>query len=598
MSSTKANRATFAKNAIEFCRRNQFDGLDIDWEYPVVAGHNDASGKATPQDRANYILMLKEVKQAFIDEAAATGRDRLLLTVAVGVGNPTAEAAYDIPAMDTVLDYIQLMTYDMHGGWDGVTGHNAPLISGKGWSNLDYPMSATWAVDYWLDHGASAAKLVLGVGSYGRSFTLTTSDSGFNAPAKTGNPGHKTGEPGYISYFEIKEALEAGTYTRVWDEARKVPYAYSTDGTKQWVGYDDAQSIKLKMNLVKERGLAGGMMWALDMDDFQGNKYTILRTMNAELANGSTLPPTSTSTTMPPSTTTTAPPSSSTTTPPPTTTGGSSKGCSGEPCRNEQHCRSKWGFCGTGSAYCNEDSTWSSAGCDAGTPPATQPPSTKPPSAGPPPTPPSPTEPPACPVGMPSCGPNPECTKKTSLGYKDGAGNTCYEYTCVPDCVDEPPTNPPSAATNPPSTPPTTATTTAPPVNQPPTTSGSNRCHGRPCNNKQHCRSRWGWCGKGPSYCNSQSQWIPKKCNGADDDAMTTSPSMTPRPAVPPTSTPSSPPDNIDAELINQILVLLEQLRSSSEANAELFLLKFEHPGMRHLCCCIFKTVLRLTAAC
>ena len=43
------------------------------------------------------------------------------------------------------------------------------------------------------------------------------------------------------------------------------PYAYKD---RQWVGYDDAATLRRKAEYVRSMGLGGGMVWALDLDDF------------------------------------------------------------------------------------------------------------------------------------------------------------------------------------------------------------------------------------------------------------------------------------------------------------------------------------------
>ena len=48
------------------------------------------------------------------------------------------------------------------------------------------------------------------------------------------------------------------------------PVAWKGD---QWVGYDDVEQIRLKSEMVKKYGYGGGMIWALDLDDFN-NRYS------------------------------------------------------------------------------------------------------------------------------------------------------------------------------------------------------------------------------------------------------------------------------------------------------------------------------------
>jgi len=276
IASSVANIRTFANNVIEFCQKWGFDGFDVDWEYPVVAGHNSNTKPfANVQaDFDNYITMLRIMKE----ELSA---HNLLLTAAVGVGLSTAETAYNIPEMDKHLDLINLMTYDMHGAWEDRTGCNANLYAtkedaelgggvGAGEAVAGYPLSVSWAVDYWLDHGASPQKLTMGVGTYGRGWKLAdTSDHGYNAPVVgASTPGSSTGEAGYKSYYEILALIGSGKATRYYDADRQCPYIVTTDG--EWIGYDDTQSVEAKLAFARQKGLRGTMVWALDLDDMTG----------------------------------------------------------------------------------------------------------------------------------------------------------------------------------------------------------------------------------------------------------------------------------------------------------------------------------------
>ena len=130
--------------------------------------------------------------------------------------------------------------------------------------------------------------MVLGMPLYGQSFTLDQAEvHGLNAPARQkGRAGEFTKAPGFLAYYEICQTVEADNWTVVEDsQGRMGPYAYK--GT-QWVGYDDVASIRRKSEFIRELGLGGGMVWALDLDDFTGRcgegRHPLLNTIKTVLA--------------------------------------------------------------------------------------------------------------------------------------------------------------------------------------------------------------------------------------------------------------------------------------------------------------------------
>ncbi|CAK1547716.1 unnamed protein product [Leptosia nina] len=310
MAANENLRSNFISSAVHMLLTYGFDGLDLDWEYPNR--RDSVHGKA---DVDNFTKLLKELR---------TGFDKygLLLSAAVASTRDTASLSYDIPALAQYLDIVGLMTYDMYGPWDSVTGHNSPLHKGEGDGNVPKESLNTVdvAVQYWLSQGFPAEKLVIGLPFYGHTYNLANQNkSSVRSPSYgPGIAGPYTVTNGNIGYNEFCDLLLTQTWDLRFDNLAKVPYAVQN---RNWVSYDDAASLSAKTKYALNLNLAGVMVWSIETDDFHGlchgEDFPLLRGINRAFSNGST--PSTTPSSGSNTTTTTTSTQSSTTTVPTTT---------------------------------------------------------------------------------------------------------------------------------------------------------------------------------------------------------------------------------------------------------------------------------------
>lgn len=268
---TPESRAAFANSCVDFMLRYGFDGIDLDWEYPAGGGH--PTNRTRPEDKENFILLLADLRAHLDEQGAADGR-HYLLTIAAGASR-SAYQPLDWSRIHPLLDWINVMTYDMAGGWSSVTGFNAPLYSSDGSSTPPEGTSVDTAMQDHLALGVPADKLVLGVPFYGHGWQgVPPQANGLHQPPGRDLP-RGTWEPGSFDYDDIIENYLTAGYTRYWDETALVPWIYNPD-TGIMISYDDPESLTAKANYVREHNLGGIMFWELSPDDDSASLLTAI----------------------------------------------------------------------------------------------------------------------------------------------------------------------------------------------------------------------------------------------------------------------------------------------------------------------------------
>ncbi|KAL9190865.1 hypothetical protein ACHAXT_000571 [Thalassiosira profunda] len=262
-----AARENFANNCVQLIEAYDFDGIDIDWEYPGYADHS-----GTPADTINYSLFLREIRDKLDELGERTGRF-YGLTAALPCG-PDLIGNIQIDVVTDILTEFNLMTYDFHGSWNPETGANAPLY--------DMPGSPEFSVDScvknWRSGGARDDQINIGLPFYGRSFAgpgLTGWGKTHSGYADTSTWADDEGSP---QYFNIVDKISQ--FTTVRDPVTSTQFAYNNVG---FLSYDDPRAICDKTEYAIDEDLNGYIIWEISGDLLSDLRTPLLDAMDDRL---------------------------------------------------------------------------------------------------------------------------------------------------------------------------------------------------------------------------------------------------------------------------------------------------------------------------
>ncbi len=248
-------RAAFANACVNLITTYNFDGIDIDWEYPGYAVHG-----GTAADKQNFTLLLQSIRNALTSKTLQTGKT-YLLTACFGAGQ-THFNNIEWANVTPLLDCLNLMSYDFFGTWDATTNHNAPLYAP---AQGDPTFNINAAVNTLLNtYNVPANKLCVGLAFYGRSYktpAAPTLHGANNGQADATTFSEDIGTPLFYNVLKKKHLFNKNI-----DNQAAVPYLLGKNGLNTFVSYDDTTSITTKANYIKNKNLRGCIIWEITGD--------------------------------------------------------------------------------------------------------------------------------------------------------------------------------------------------------------------------------------------------------------------------------------------------------------------------------------------
>ncbi|KAF5711921.1 (trans)glycosidase [Fusarium mundagurra] len=238
MAASSESRSAFISSLKSFMETYSFQGVDLDWEFPATS------------DAANLVTLVQELRAAF-------GKD-YGISAAVPADWGSIQG-FNAAGMGKYVDFFNFMAYDLHGwGIDQEPAKNTVTYQAS-IVDIAKDLMPLWA------NQTDPSLINLGIPLYGRGYTLSSSSCKEAGCAASGpsEEGSCVKDPtGVMVLSDIKKAIAANQATVKLDSEAMQKYA--TWGSDQWIGYDDADTLALKMNWADGLCLGGAVFWALD----------------------------------------------------------------------------------------------------------------------------------------------------------------------------------------------------------------------------------------------------------------------------------------------------------------------------------------------
>ncbi|MCL1989451.1 MAG: glycosyl hydrolase family 18 protein [Defluviitaleaceae bacterium] len=323
-------RQRLVANLLSFVEYNEMDFLDIDWEYPgdfrlpdvVDSVRDQGNPYASPADTENFNTLLRELRVGIDALSERVGRP-LELSVALPASGWGARYI-DVATVFELVDFANLMHYDMHGTWETQSNHhtglfanpNAPLDQWGGSSQFSIEASVNW----YLDQGVDPSQIVIGAAFYSRGWGNVAND-GFDPVGHPGlfgtadfGPIDADGSPsrGATNEFPLIDG-EGGRHAGIWsyrflyrlrelypdlvehwDDYAKAPFLFGEE-SGVFISFENERSVTYKAQFVRDRHLGGIISWMQSQDaptDPDSNRRDRLTTaiFNGLFGEGTVLP--------------------------------------------------------------------------------------------------------------------------------------------------------------------------------------------------------------------------------------------------------------------------------------------------------------------
>nr|WP_246283216.1 glycosyl hydrolase family 18 protein [Marinifaba aquimaris] len=285
MAHDDTRRKVFVDSIVHFLERFDFDGVDIDWEYPGSDGA--VAGMARPDDAETYAKLIQDLRAGMDWLSAKTGK-KYRLSSAIPAGQGRLEKI-DWSVVHPYMDRLYAMTYDLTGAWERELSHHTPLYENPNAVGSSAGTSVDFTINYLKGLGIPANKLMVGIANYHRSRAMnvgdvTHYDNGIIGESTYGDmnwtganlvlgiAGVGSWEAGVIEGYDLyanyidNMLYPRNGYSLYTDKAANADYLVN-ESIGSFITIETPRTAALKTQYAKDNGLAGVFFWMAEQDN-------------------------------------------------------------------------------------------------------------------------------------------------------------------------------------------------------------------------------------------------------------------------------------------------------------------------------------------
>lgn len=234
----------YVKAVMTIVDEYDYDGIDLDWEYPD-----------TPIEIVGFERLTRRFRKSLDELGKKKGR-HMLVTMAAAAHPKTLQWLGRDFLLET-MDWINVMTYDYTGTWTNFAGHHSPLHASSKLPK-DSILSTELTMKHLVDERKIPAnRLAVGIPLYGKVFAVSEPYASTKGAPK---PSTQTG-----NYRRLRALEKEHGWVRKWDDETKNPWLVAPDGS-EIICYDDSESIAIKTKWAMQQGFRGVFFWQIAAD--------------------------------------------------------------------------------------------------------------------------------------------------------------------------------------------------------------------------------------------------------------------------------------------------------------------------------------------